>query len=82
MMVKLPRDMKGVELARKLGKLGYKVTRQSGSHIILTTEQDGENHVCVPAHASVSIGTLNDILRDLERHHGLSREIILRLLFG
>lgn len=33
-MVKLPRDIKGAELARRLGKLGYTVTRQSGSHII------------------------------------------------
>jgi predicted RNA binding protein YcfA (HicA-like mRNA interferase family) len=35
--MKLPRDMSGDELARLLGEYGYTVTRQTGSHIRLTT---------------------------------------------
>jgi predicted RNA binding protein YcfA (HicA-like mRNA interferase family) len=31
--MRLPRDVSGRDLATALGKFGYKVTRQTGSHI-------------------------------------------------
>jgi len=34
--MKLPRDISGNELAALLQKFGYKITRQSGSHLRLT----------------------------------------------
>ncbi len=39
--MKTPRDITGAELAKKLGKLGYEVTRQTGSHLRVTTYQKG-----------------------------------------
>jgi predicted RNA binding protein YcfA (HicA-like mRNA interferase family) len=36
-MVRLPRDLSGRDLARALGRYGYAVTRESGSHMRLTT---------------------------------------------
>jgi len=41
--MRLPRDVSGADLARALSKLGYKVTRQTGSHMRLTTAQSGEH---------------------------------------
>ena len=35
-MNRLPRHLKGFELASKLATLGYVITRQRGSHIRLT----------------------------------------------
>lgn len=35
--MKIPRDIGGEELARLLGKYGYKITRQTGSHMRLTS---------------------------------------------
>lgn len=35
--MKLPRDLTGLELAKALKALGYEITRQTGSHIRLTT---------------------------------------------
>lgn len=35
--MKLPRDIGGSELASLLGKYGYHVTRQTGSHLRLTS---------------------------------------------
>ena len=35
--MRLPRDLSGNDLAQALRKLGYQVTRQTGSHIRLTT---------------------------------------------
>ena len=42
--MKLPRDMGGEELAALLGKYGYKITRQTGSHIRLTSTSKGFEH--------------------------------------
>jgi predicted RNA binding protein YcfA (HicA-like mRNA interferase family) len=36
--MKLPRDLSGETLAVNLSKLGYKQTRQAGSHMRLTRE--------------------------------------------
>jgi predicted RNA binding protein YcfA (HicA-like mRNA interferase family) len=80
--VKLPRDVSGTELAGKLEALGYRVDRQAGSHLRLTTKVNGEHHVTIPAHAPLKLGTLNAILRDIAAHHGLSRDALLRTLFG
>lgn len=48
MSPRLPRDVGGADLARALGALGYRVMRQTGSHIRLTTQEGGEHHVTVP----------------------------------
>ncbi len=36
--MRLPRDISGTGLAKLLGRYGYCVTRQTGSHIRLTTQ--------------------------------------------
>lgn len=48
--MKLPRDVSGPELVKALRVLGYAVDRPRGSHIRVTTQQDGENHGVVPNH--------------------------------
>ena len=37
--MKLPRDLSGLELAQLLRTVGYEITRQTGSHLRLTTER-------------------------------------------
>jgi len=37
-MPKIPRDISGKELARALSKYGYTSTRETGSHLRLTSE--------------------------------------------
>ena len=39
--MKIPRDVGGEELAKLLKNYGYQVTRQTGSHIRLTTALKG-----------------------------------------
>ena len=39
--MRLPRDISGSELAKRLSRLGYAVTRQTGSHLRLTTTKGG-----------------------------------------
>ena len=79
--MKLPRDISGVELGNALRKFGYEITRQTGSHIRLTTSFMGEHHVTIPAHDPLKIGTLNAVLRDVGAHVGLEREPLLKALF-
>jgi len=80
--VRLPRDLSARDLVKALRGLGYGVTRQVGSHIRLTTQQGGEHHITIPDHAPVKIGTLNQILRDIATHHGLTRDEVLAELFS
>jgi predicted RNA binding protein YcfA (HicA-like mRNA interferase family) len=80
--VKLPRDLSGLALARALEKLGYEATRQSGSHLRLTTMREGEHHLTIPLHDPLKVGTLAAILRDVSTHCGLSRDELLDRLFG
>jgi predicted RNA binding protein YcfA (HicA-like mRNA interferase family) len=79
--MKLPRNLSGEDLAKVLERLGYQVTRQTGSHLRLTTDQNGEHHVTIPGHDSLRIGTLSSILRDIAAHHGLSKDELTDLLF-
>ncbi|MEP6483622.1 MAG: type II toxin-antitoxin system HicA family toxin [Rudaea sp.] len=78
--MKLPRDLTGQELAKSLRTLGYSVTRQSGSHLRLTTELNGQHHEVIPDHAPLKIGTLQSILNSVAAHHGMKREELLRRL--
>lgn len=80
--MRLPRDLSGDDLAQALRKLGYQVTRQTGSHIRLTTTERGEHHLTVPNHNPLRVGTLSGILADVAEHFGLSREELAARLFG
>lgn len=80
--MKLPRDLSGAELIRSLGKLGYRVTRQSGSHVRLTTDTPSQHHVTIPNHDPLKVGTLAAILADVAAHSRLSREQVVERLFG
>jgi predicted RNA binding protein YcfA (HicA-like mRNA interferase family) len=79
--LKLPRDLSSSELVNALARLGYEVSHQKGSHIRLTTQQNGEHNITVPAHDPIKIGTLNAILIDVAAHAGFTRDELLALLF-
>lgn len=78
--MRTPRDLSGADLAKALKKLGYVVTRQTGSHLRLTTQEGGEHHEVVPNHSPIKIGTLKSILRNVAQHHGIPvSELLTRL---
>ena len=80
--MKLPRDLSGLDLAKALGAHGYRVTRQTGSHIRLTSTAVGEHHVTIPNHDTLRVGTLTAILGDIADHIGMTREELVKQLFG
>ena len=80
--MRIPRDLSGRDLARRLHRYGYEVTRQTCSHIRLTTIQGGEHHVTIPDHGDLRVGTLNAILGKVADHVGIERSEIVAQLFG
>jgi len=80
--MKIPRDLTGTELVRLLKPLGYVSTRQTGSHIRLTTQQNGEHHITVPNHNPLRIGTLSAIISDVAAHFSKTKEELFRQLFS
>jgi len=80
--MKLPRDLSGAALIKALGKLGYRVTRQAGSHVRLTTDAPAQHHVTIPNHDPLKVGTLAAIIGDVAAHYKLPREEVVERLFG
>jgi predicted RNA binding protein YcfA (HicA-like mRNA interferase family) len=80
-MKKIPRDLTGYGLSKIIGQLGYQITRQTGSHIRLTTNENGIHHITVPNHNPLRIGTISNILSDIAGHFQLSKKELLETLF-
>ena len=80
--MKLPRDVGGEELVTLLGRYGYTVTRQTGSHIRLTSTVKGfENHVTIPEHKPLKVGTLDHIVNEIADYLEIERQKLLKELF-
>ena len=80
--MKLPRDLDGKKLAALLRPYGYDITRQTGSHLRLTSVLKGrEHHVTIPAHKELSVGTLHSILRDIATYLEMNLSALLDGLF-
>jgi len=78
--MRLPRNISGRDLAKLLEVFGHTVTRQSGSHIRLTTKEKGERLITIPDHKELRTGTLSAIFGDIAEHLDLTKEgLILRL---
>lgn len=80
--MRLPRDVSGAELAKRLDSLGYRITRQTGSHMRLTLSDPPEHHVTIPAHDALRIGTLAAVLSSVAARLGISRDEVVSRLFG
>lgn len=81
--MKLPRDLPGTELASLLRRYGYEVTRQTGSHVRLTSTTKGtEHHVTIPRHKQLKVGTLSAILADVASYLEMDREELAGQIFG
>ena len=80
--MKLPRDLSGAELAKALAKVGYLVTRQSGSHMRLSADLPTPHHITIPAHDPLKVGTLAAVLAEVAANLKVEREELMRRLFG
>ena len=75
--MRLPRDLDGSALIRKLQKLGYKQVRQTESHVRLTcVVESREHHLTIPL-PPTCVGTLNGILTEIADFFDLSKDELL-----
>jgi len=80
--MKLRRDVSGAALAKALRHYGYEISRQTGSHLRLTTSQGGEHHITIPNHDPLRVGTLAAILGEVAEHFAITRDAVAKQLFG
>jgi len=80
--MKLPRDVGGEELTRLLGRYGYRVMRQTGSHMRLVSTFKGPEHrITIPKHKPLRVGTLSNILKEVATYLEMEREELIQKLF-
>jgi predicted RNA binding protein YcfA (HicA-like mRNA interferase family) len=65
----------GRDLVRRLEKVGFKLVRQKGTHMVLRREAVPKMTVCVPDHKELKRNTLQNILRQI----GLPRDELEKL---
>jgi len=58
----LPR-ISGRDVITALPKIGFRVDRQKGSHIVLRQDKPPHRRITVPDHAEVAKGTMRAIIR-------------------
>lgn len=80
--MRIPRNISGADLIKKLKSFGYEPTRQSGSHIRITTQKKGVHHITIPEHKPLKVGTLSAILKDIAGHFGITKEALIDQLFA
>lgn len=80
--MRTPRDITGKELTKRLKPFGYFISRQTGSHIRLTTGKNGTHHITIPDHSPLRIGTISSILSEVSHHLGMSKEELVIQIFG
>jgi predicted RNA binding protein YcfA (HicA-like mRNA interferase family) len=78
--MKLPRNVSGKDLIKRLRRVGYEVTRQRGSHVQMMTRKNGEHHVTVPLHNPVRVGTLASILDSVASHLRMDRQSLIEAM--
>jgi predicted RNA binding protein YcfA (HicA-like mRNA interferase family) len=80
--MRLPRGVGGGELAALLGRYGYEITRQTGSHMRLTSTFKGvEHHITIPEHKPLGVGILDHIVNEIAGYLGIGHQQLIQELF-
>jgi len=77
--MKLPRDMDAAQLIKALERIGYRVVRQSGSHIRLQCDEPAHS-ITIPNHKPLRVGTLASIVADVAARRRIGRDELLAKL--
>ncbi len=71
-MTRLPRDIDAKTLIRALERIGYRILRQTGSHIRLAPRDEKACGVTIPNHSPLKAGVLHSILREVASQQGMT----------
>ena len=79
--MKLPRNLDGEVLAKRLDRIGFQRLHQTGSHIICRYTSTEFSHTePIPKHSPLKVGTLASILRRIADKLGIDRNELLKKL--
>lgn len=79
--MKIPRSLSGRSLMQVLVReLGYRIVHERGSHVVLQTDMPASHRIVIPDHDNLRIGTLNNIIKAVAAHKGMTKEEVLGLL--
>jgi len=53
---------------------------ERGSHVVLQTDLPASHRIAIPDHDNLRIGTLNNIIKAVAAHKGMTKEEVLGLL--
>jgi len=80
--MKLPRDVGGDELVRRLTLVGYERVHQTGSHVRIRAIIDGKPHtITIPLNDPLRVRTLHHILKDVAAHLHIPQTRLIEELF-
>lgn len=69
----MPKLYSGIEIKKRLVRLGFEEVSQRGSHLKMTGTIRGKRRVVIiPMHKEVALGTLKSVLRQA----GITKEIL------
>ncbi len=54
----------GAEAVKAFGKIGYEFSHQTGSHMILRSQEPPHRHLSIPNHKELGRGLLRGLIRD------------------
>jgi len=80
--MKIPRDLSAGKLIKLLEQFKYFKTRQTGSHVRLTRNIEKEDHITIPDHDPIKIGTLNSILNEISNQLNITKKELIEKLFN
>ena len=79
--MRIPANLSPEELSSALSNGGYAVTKQTPSHLRLSTFIRGEHHVTFPRTQTLDIRTTSAILGAVAEHHRVSLAEMSERLF-
>ncbi|XUX00462.1 MAG: hypothetical protein TUN42_00345 [Dehalogenimonas sp.] len=80
--MRLPRDIGGQDLVRRLALYGYSITRQTGCHVKIMSAQAGREHqITIATGRLLRMATLNNILTEIAGFFALEKEALITALF-
>jgi predicted RNA binding protein YcfA (HicA-like mRNA interferase family) len=71
--MKLPSNIDASGFINAFQNSDYRIRRQTGNHVRLSKQQNGQQNITVPNHDPLTIGTLNAKLANVAHHLGVTK---------
>ena len=81
--MRLPRDIGGQDLARRLAPYGYAINRQTGGHVKIVSNQTGREHqVTINTGRLLRMATISNILTEVSAYLAIEKEGLAAAIFA